>query len=160
MNLQKHCPWLAICLVAVAGCQSAEVPKAAVTPTSAPPAPQATAPTAAPPAAATPRTPDLANPKVAAAPAPEFKPPFPERLDMFEAPKRAQGTVRRDEELGQSVELKGFVNVDEPRVILSIDGNLSPVPEGGETYGVQVISIQPPKVVLQRGRSRWTATLD
>ena len=45
-------------------------------------------------------------------------------------------------------------------MILSIDGNLSPVPEGGETYGVQVISIQPPKVVLQRGRSRWTATLD
>jgi len=54
--------------------------------------------------------------------------------------------------------LKGFVNVDEPRVVLSIDGVISPIPEGGEKYGVQVISIQPPKAVLQRGRSRWTAT--
>jgi hypothetical protein len=79
---------------------------------------------------------------------------------LFEAPKRAQSTIRRDDEHGQSVELKGFVNVDEPRVVLSIDGVISPIPEGGEKYGVQVISIQPPKAVLQRGRSRWTATLE
>jgi hypothetical protein len=44
--------------------------------------------------------------------------------------------------------------------VLSIDGVISPVGEGGEKYGVQVISIQPPSVVLQRGRSRWTATLE
>jgi hypothetical protein len=90
----------------------------------------------------------------------QFAPPFPERLELFEPPKRAQSTVRRDDDSGNTVELKGFVNVDQPRVVLSIDGVISPIAEGGEKYGVQVISIQPPNVVLQRGRSRWTATLE
>ena len=90
----------------------------------------------------------------------EFMPPFPDRLELFEPPKRAQGMVRQGEQSGESVELKGFVNVDEPRVVLSIDGVIAPIPEGGEKFGVQVISIQPPSVVLQRGRSRWTATLE
>jgi len=90
----------------------------------------------------------------------QFAPPFPERLELFEPPKRAQGTVRRDDESGDTVELKGFINVDQQRVVLSIDGVISPIAEGGEKYGVQVISIQPPSVVLQRGRSRWTATLE
>jgi hypothetical protein len=103
--------------------------------------------------------PDLANPKVTTAAA-AFTPPFPDRLELFEAPKRAQSTVRRDDEHGETVELKGFINVDQPRVVLSIDGVVSPVPEGGERYGVRVISIQPPSVVLQRGRNRWTATLE
>lgn len=105
-------------------------------------------------------TPELANPKPTTAQPVAFTPPFPDRLELFEAPKRAQGTVKRDDEHGATVELKGFINVDQPRVILSIDGVVSPVPEGGEKYGVQVISIQPPSVVLQRGRNRWTATLE
>lgn len=105
-------------------------------------------------------TPELANAKAPAAPVAEFTPPFPDRTELFEAPKRAQGTVRRDDEHGETVELKGFINVDQPRVILSIDGVVSPVAEGGEKYGVHVISIQPPSVVLQRGRNRWTATLE
>jgi hypothetical protein len=106
-------------------------------------------------------TPDLANPKVAtAAQSRAFTPPFPDRLELFEPPKRAQTSVKRDDEHGQSVELKGFIDVDQPRVILSIDGVVSPIPEGGEKYGVHVISIQPPSVVLQRGRNRWTATLE
>lgn len=94
------------------------------------------------------------------APIAEFKPPFPERTDMFEAPKRDTSTTRRDDEHGQTVELKGFVNVDTPRVVLSIDGVITAIPEGGESYGVQVISIQPPTVMLQRGRNRWPATLE
>jgi hypothetical protein len=44
--------------------------------------------------------------------------------------------------------------------VLAIDGVISPIPEGGEKFGVQVISINPPHVVLQRGRSRWTASLE
>lgn len=92
--------------------------------------------------------------------APVFNPPFPNRLEAFEPPKGSQNTVRRDEEHGESVELKGFVNVDQPRVVLSIDGVISPISQGGEKYGVQVISIQPPSVVLQRGRARWTAKLE
>jgi hypothetical protein len=90
----------------------------------------------------------------------QFSPPFPERVELFEPPKRAQSTGRREDESGDTVELKGFINVDQPRVVLSIDGTIAPIAEGGEKYGVQVISIQPPSVVLQRGRSRWTATLE
>jgi hypothetical protein len=90
----------------------------------------------------------------------DFKAPFPERNDMFEPPKRDNSTVRRDDEHGQSVELKGFINVDQPRVVLSIDGVITAIPEGGERYGVHVISIQPPNVMLQRGRNRWPATLE
>jgi hypothetical protein len=154
--------YLPLCLGIVAGCQSAEKPTAAPIAAS-PPMRTASAAVPAAPAKAKssgPLTADLATQKVTAAQVAEFKPPFPERNDLFEAPKRAQGTVRRDDEQGQSVELKGFINVDQPRVVLSIDGVISPIPEGGEKYGVQVISITPPKAVLQRGRSRWTATLE
>jgi hypothetical protein len=90
----------------------------------------------------------------------QFSPPFPDRDDLFEPPQRAKGTVRRNDELGETVELKGFINVDRPRVVLSIDGVISSLEEGDEKYGVQVISIQPPTVVLQRGRDRWPATLE
>ncbi len=89
-----------------------------------------------------------------------FTPPFPDRTDPFEPPKRAEGLVRRGDNPGETVELKGFVNVDGPRVVLAIDGIISPLPVGGEKYGVRVIAIQPPSVVLQRGRSRWTASLE
>jgi hypothetical protein len=68
--------------------------------------------------------------------------------------------VRRNEEHGATVELKGFINVDGERVVLLIDGVIASIPAGGEKYGVQVISIHPPSVVLQRGRDRWPATLE
>jgi hypothetical protein len=161
MNLITRHGCLLLSFTALVGCRSTEATAPAPAAIGKSSSTQPT--TAAAPAKAnstTARTPDLANPKVTSAQVAEFKPPFPERNDLFEAPKRAQSTVRRDDEHGQSVELKGFVNVDEPRVVLSIDGVLSPIPEGGEKYGVQVISIQPPKAVLQRGRSRWTATLE
>jgi len=109
---------------------------------------------------AAPREPELAaavKPIVAAA---EFVPPFPDRLELFEPPKRAEGTVRRNDEHGETVELKGFIHVDQPRVVLSIDGVVSPIAAGGEKFGVHVIAITPPSVVLQRGRDRWTATLE
>jgi hypothetical protein len=153
--ISRH--WLAILGAALLGCQSsgdlASLPDA-VEPTS--PATLANNPSKPAPdqgAAETHREPA----RLAAA---QFVPPFPDRLELFEPPKRAQSTVRRDDEGGETVELKGFVNVDKPRVVLLIDGVIAPIPEGGEKYGVQVISIQPPNAVLQRGRSRWTATLE
>ncbi len=158
MNYLARHTYLLLCLGIIAGCHSAEEPAPVAAKGEPAPAPVAAAPGKAKGAAAP--TPDLANPKATSAQVAEFKPPFPERMELFEAPKRAQSTVRRDDEHGQSVELKGFINVDQPRVVLSIDGVISPIAEGGEKYGVQVISIQPPKAVLQRGRSRWTATLE
>ena len=106
-------------------------------------------------------TPDLAETRsTRRAPSPQFTPPFPDASNCSSRPKRAQSTRPPRRRARRTVELKGFINVDKPRVVLSIDGVISPVPEGGEKYGVQVISIQPPTVVLQRGRNRWTATLE
>ncbi|MEX2310613.1 MAG: hypothetical protein WD738_23805 [Pirellulales bacterium] len=159
MNHRIHPPiWLAALSTIVVGCGAPEEPLADTKPTVAkapavadkPSQPVAKSAKSAEPAAA-------ASPSSAVA---QFSPPFPDRLELFEPPKRAQGTVRRDDEHGETVELKGFVHVDEPRVVLSIDGVISPIAEGGEKYGVHVISIQPPSVVLQRGRNRWTATLE
>jgi hypothetical protein len=160
MNLLTRHVCLLLSLAVVAGCQSAKETTPAPAVVSETPAPATNTVASGKAKSSTAHTPDLANPKVTSAQVVDFKPPFPERADLFEAPKRAQGTVRRDDEHGQTVELKGFVNVGEPSAVLSIDGVLSSVPEGGEKYGVQVISIQPPKAVLQRGRSRWTATLE
>jgi hypothetical protein len=145
----KRCAW-AVCLaVGLCGCQSNDEPVAGVDTAAALPEPKAGRPANA-----------KKEPEIAPAALVQFSPPFPDRLELFEPPKRAQGTVRRNDELGATVELKGFITVKEPRVILSIDGVISSVPEGGEKYGVQVISIQPPTVVLQRGRDRWPATLE
>jgi len=104
-------------------------------------------------------SPDIAADESTPTPVAEFTPPFPQRQELFEPPQR-QSTARRDDSHGETVELKGFIDVDQPRVVLSIDGVIASVPEGGEKYGVQVISIEPPTVVLQRGRNRWPATLE
>jgi hypothetical protein len=141
----------------VVGCSPTEEPAVEGTPAAAPAPPAVDTP--APPAANPPQSAEAAETSPQSPPVAQFSPPFPERLDLFDPPKRAQSTVRRDDE-GETVELKGFVNVDQPRVVLAIDGVISPIAEGGERYGVQVISIEPPSVVLQRGRNRWKATLE
>jgi len=104
-------------------------------------------------------TPDATAAENVSAQSVQFTPPFPQRVQLFEPPQR-QNMARRDDEHGETVELKGFIDVGEQRVVLSIDGVIASVPEGGEKYGVQVISIEPPTVVLQRGRNRWPATLE
>jgi|SRR6478672_6244319 len=157
LRLRSHC--YLICLGILAGCQSAEEPRPAPTPVAATPAPAPSAPTK--PANA-PHAPDLANPKVTSARAAEFKSPFPERpeRELFEPPKQARSNIKRDDEHGQTVELKGFINVGQPSVVLKIDNAIAIIPEGGEKYGVRVRSIQPPTVILERGRNRWPATLE
>jgi hypothetical protein len=89
----------------------------------------------------------------------DYQPPFPDRVHLFLAPKREgrSAASNRDE----AVELLGFVNVnDDRRAVLSINGTVYPVAEGESQFGVEVISIQPPAVVLQRGRQRWQASLE
>jgi hypothetical protein len=156
MNPAARSFYLLLSLVVVFGCNHAEEPAR----TEFVPAKSSAGAKTTEKATASPISQSATKPKTATAAIAEFKPPFPERNDMFEAPKRDKSTVRRDDEHGQSVELKGFINVDQPRVVLSIDGVITAIPEGGEKYGVQVISIQPPTVMLQRGRSRWPATLE
>ncbi len=90
-----------------------------------------------------------------------YEPPFPDRLDLFTAPKRSgRGIAATPEGVERAVELIGFVNVDSQQVVLSIDGKVTPLGVGSQVAEIEVISIQPPVVVLQRGRQRWQATLE
>ncbi len=90
-----------------------------------------------------------------------FDPPFPERTNLFQAPKRhGRGGAKSKGQSETSVELLGFVNVNGQRVALSIDGLVTTVAEGGQAYGIEVISIQPPSVFLRRGKQRWQASFE
>lgn len=146
--------------LALLGCGKADEPVVDVRPIATAPAQEAT-PAKVLPAAPHTSAPDIAESQKPGNALAEYTPPFPQRLELFEPPQRAAGTARRDDGEGQAVELKGFIEVEEPRVILAIDGVISSVPEGGEKYGVRVLSIEPPTVVLQRGSGRpWPATLE
>jgi hypothetical protein len=98
---------------------------------------------------------DAEKPAVAA-----YQPPFPDRVDLFVPPKRVGGVRMKEGDTEEAIELLGFVRVDRPKVVLSINGEVHPIYEGGSQFGIEVISIQPPKVVLQRGRQRWQASLE
>jgi hypothetical protein len=109
------------------------------------------------PTAATPTPADAAEQRPAVA---QYQPPFPDRVDLFVPPKR-QGPARvKEGETEDHVELLGFVRVDRPEVVLSVNGQIAAIPEGDTEMGVEVISIQEPKVVLQRGRQRWQASIE
>jgi hypothetical protein len=117
------------------------------------------------------RPPDDAKAEAAASPTPaddevappsvaEYQPPFPDRVDLFVPPKRQGGVVLKEGESEDAVELLGFIRLDRQQVVLSINGQITPIYEGASQYGIEVISITPPKVVLQRGRQRWQASLE
>lgn len=102
---------------------------------------------------------DIANADKVPAPS-DYTPPFPERVDLFVAPKRQGGASSMQGEGQDAVELLGFIRLDRPKVVLSVNGQIVPIDEGATQYGIEVISIQPPMVVLQRGRQRWQASLE
>lgn len=90
-----------------------------------------------------------------------FEPPFPDRINPFQAPKRqGRASVKAKGQNESAIELLGFVNVNGPQVALSIDGLVETASEGQKLQGIEVISIKPPAVLLQRGRQRWQATLE
>ncbi|TWT89925.1 hypothetical protein Mal64_03070 [Pseudobythopirellula maris] len=89
-----------------------------------------------------------------------YEPPFPERVSLFTPPMGAARNARRaGSDRAESVELLGFASVDGPVVVLQIDGVVMPLAIGDEHDGVQVLSAAPPRAVLQRGRNRWTASI-
>lgn len=90
-----------------------------------------------------------------------FEPPYPDRSNLFQAPKRqGRSSGKAFGQNESNVELLGFVNVDGQRAAISINGLVTTVAEGDQQFGIEIISIQPPAIVLQRGRQRWQATLD
>ena len=91
----------------------------------------------------------------------DYEYPFPDRTDLFEPRKHAARVARLSSgESTESVVLMGFADIDEPRVVLAINGEAKALRSGEEALGIQVISIDPPRAVLQRGRSRWTVSIE
>lgn len=160
---------LPTCLVGwtLVGCGEATDPPGAAS-NAAPPSAAATQkPTVAKsetPSVVPPKTPvaksEPAEPKPQVVKSDGYVPPFPDRIDMFLAPKRAGTTAdAAATSTAPDVALLGFANVSEPLAILAVNGIVLPLAEGATGEGVEVISIQPPTVVLQRDRQRWQATL-
>ena len=103
-----------------------------------------------------PQTAEVAPAKIA-----DYQPPFPDRVDLFVPPKREGGAATSGQGANDSaVELLGFVRVDRQRAVLSINGEIHSLAEGDAQFGIEVVSVHPPNVVLQRGRQRWQATLE
>lgn len=88
-----------------------------------------------------------------------YEPPFPERLELFAPPKRVASEGPAGNTVEESVTLLGFIHVDRERAILDFNGQSLPVAEGETHFGVEIVSIRPPSVVLQRGRERWQSSL-
>jgi hypothetical protein len=95
------------------------------------------------------------------APADKFDLPYPDRSQLFQSPKVRRSAVakRGTQENSQRVRLKGFVNLDGIRAILVVNGETTSLAAGDKSQGIEVISIKPPRVTLQRGRVRWTESI-
>lgn len=95
------------------------------------------------------------------APAPEaqakFDPPYKNRVDMFQPPNRKHAV--KNSNSTSEVLLRGFVNVDQPKALLVVDGKLRAMAAGEHFNGLELIQIDRPLVTLQRGRVRWTESL-
>lgn len=151
----KHTSLTISCLVAIllVGCQAGEEPVSASV-------------VAAPKPSA--KTDEKPQPKVDEAQASrealrqamvDYVAPFPSRKDMFVPPRIKKNSPGSRVAEGD-VQLKGLVNIDEPKAILDIEGATTLLAVGGEKYGVKVVSIDDHQVTLQRGPTRWIASLD
>ncbi len=88
-----------------------------------------------------------------------FEYPFPGREEIFLPPEKKPRDVETQLRSDEGVELMGFADVGGARVILKIDGIVTPLRVGESRGDVRVLAIDPPKVVLQRAQRRWTESL-
>lgn len=89
----------------------------------------------------------------------DFKPPFPNRVELFLPPENRPPSSDVRVSSRDDVVLMGFANVAGPRTVLKIDGIVAPLGVGESRGDVRVLAIDPPKVDLQRGERRWTENL-
>ena len=109
------------------------------------------------------RNPPPAKTGAKSAPAEKTAPalPYPDRVELFQPPRADPSSphpvpaARNDDVL-----LKGFARAGQLRAVLVIDGTVASLAAGETRGGVEVVSIQPPSVILRRGHLRWTQTLD
>jgi len=88
-----------------------------------------------------------------------FEYPFPDREDLFLPPVKKPPTRETRPESDEDVVLMGFADVGGARVVLKIDGIVTPLRAGESRGDVRVLAIDPPKVNLQRGERQWTESL-
>jgi len=89
-----------------------------------------------------------------------FTPPYPHRRNPFSPPAtRVSGRTQATTGNVNTVQLKGFVGIDEVKAVLVIHGQPYVLGKGEQRFGVQVIQISQPQVTLQRRRTRWTESL-
>ena len=91
----------------------------------------------------------------------QFIPPHPERMDPFSF--SASGPVSVQERptipVVAQVQVLGFAQVDEPRVLLRTKGTTMSLKVGDRIDGIQVMAIDAPTVELQMGSLLWTASM-
>ena len=85
--------------------------------------------------------------------------PSPGREEIFLPPVKQPLADQRSSDSGEGVVLMGFADVDGARVILRIDGIITSLRAGESRGDVSVLSIDPPKVTLQRAGRQWTKSL-
>jgi hypothetical protein len=88
-----------------------------------------------------------------------FQPPYPNRTELFIPPDLTYTARTPDRVDGPNVAVRGFMSLDRQRVVLEINGAVHILEEGEQQAGIEVVSIAPPRVVLQRRGERWTAQL-
>ena len=64
-----------------------------------------------------------------------------------------------DPHVNVAVEVRGFAEVEEPRVFLTLDGRTHSMPEKSRIGGIEFVKIKPPVVEWRRGNLVWTATM-
>ncbi|QEG43542.1 hypothetical protein [Roseimaritima ulvae] len=84
--------------------------------------------------------------------------PFPERENPFLFPHDRVQPVVPAAEVSQ-VRVLGFVEVDQPRVLLKVSDRTRTLAVGDAAQGVEVLAIEPPLVRLRQGNLTWNASL-
>jgi hypothetical protein len=100
-----------------------------------------------------------AKPATSEKPAEVFQPPYPDRTELFIPPDLNHLTAAPSSMAGPSVAVRGFMNLDGQHVVLEIDGAVYVLEEGKKQGGVQVVSIEPPRVTLERRGERWSVQM-
>ncbi len=159
------CCAVLLTLVAAAGCESRTTEPLTTGTMSLPPMPSQTTPPEA--VDSTPAADEDANDaeaesrdEVVDSELLSFQPPYSHRTDPFRPPNIEE--LLKDGRLSPDtgpVELKGFVRNGPPKVLLALNDSLAALSAGQQWGGIEVIEIAPPRVILQRGRVRWTESL-
>ncbi len=96
---------------------------------------------------------------VASAAVTEFKPPFPNRQELFLPPEKHEAKPEQPATKRPAIQVKGFANADGMLALLVIDGKMTALRVGESRDKIEVLSIKPPKVMLRHEGQSWFESL-